>query len=77
MTYGNQKEIQEIREVMWKLQNAFDKFSVCVDGHLRHSTDIEIARDMYPIAQELNSCIVSLATKTENTTFWKDQTNDD
>ena len=76
MAYGNQEEIQQIREVMWKLQDTFDKFSVCVDGHLRHSTDIEIARDMYPIAQELNSCIVSLATKTENTTLWKDQTND-
>tara|TARA_R100000995_G_scaffold67359_1_gene36002 strand:+ start:29 stop:238 length:210 start_codon:yes stop_codon:yes gene_type:complete len=69
MTYGNQKEIQEIREVMWKLQDAFDKFSVCVDGHLRHSTDIEIADEMYHIVKELNNCVVALATK-------GDQTND-
>ena len=54
---------------MYQLQDAFEKFEVCVMQDVRHSTDIEIADEMYHIAKELNVCIVSLASK-------GDQTND-
>ena len=59
----NLHEIRNIQEAMYQLQNAADKFDVCVDGHLRHSTDIDIADEMYHIAKELNNCVVKLATK--------------
>ena len=65
----NLHEIANIREAMYQLQDAFEKFEVCVMHDVRHSTDIEIADEMYHIAKELNVCIVSLANK-------GDQTND-
>jgi len=65
----NLHEINNIREAMYQLQDAFEKFEVCVMQDVRHSTDIEIADEMYHIAKELNVCIVSLASK-------GDQTND-
>ena len=62
----NLHEINNIREAMYQLQDAFEKFDVCVMHDVRHSTDIEIADEMYHIAKELNLCIVSLATKGDN-----------
>ena len=63
----NLHEITNIQEAMYQLQDAVDKFNVCVPMDLRHSTDIEIAKEMYSIAQELNNCVVSLATKGNQT----------
>ena len=59
----NLHEINNIREAMYQLQDAVDKFDVCVASDVRHSTDKDIADEMYHIAKELNICIVSLATK--------------
>tara|TARA_R110000851_G_scaffold271579_1_gene424228 strand:- start:167 stop:376 length:210 start_codon:yes stop_codon:yes gene_type:complete len=59
----NLHEINNIREAMYQLQDAVDKFDVCVASDLRHSTDKDIADEMYHIAKELNICIVSLASK--------------
>jgi Xaa-Pro aminopeptidase len=59
----NLHEINNIREAMYQLQDAFEKFDVCVPMDMRHSTDIEIADEMYHIVKELNNCVVSLATK--------------
>ena len=59
----NLHEINNIREAMYQLQDAFEKFEVCVMQDVRHSTDKDIADEMYHIAKELNLCIVSLATK--------------
>ena len=59
----NLHEINNIREAMYQLQDAFEKFDLDVEGNLRHSTDKDIADEMYHIAKELNVCIVSLATK--------------
>tara|TARA_R100000234_G_scaffold18968_1_gene10619 strand:+ start:2725 stop:2922 length:198 start_codon:yes stop_codon:yes gene_type:complete len=59
----NLHEIRNIQEAMYKMQDAVDKFDVCVDGHLRHSTDIEIAKEMYHIVKDLNCEIVALASK--------------
>ena len=65
----NLHEINNIREAMYQLQDAVEKFAVCVPMDMRHSTDIEIADEMYHIAKELNVCIASLASN-------GDQTND-
>jgi len=62
----NLHEIRNIQEAMYKLQDAVDKFDGCVASDVRHSTDKDIADEMYHIAKELNICIVSLATKGEN-----------
>jgi hypothetical protein len=59
----NLHEIRNIQEAMYKLQDAVDKFDGCVASDVRHSTDKDIADEMYHIAKELNVCIVSLATK--------------
>ena len=59
----NLHEINNIREAMYQLQDAFEKFEVCVMHDVRHSTDKGIADEMYHIAKELNICIVSLASK--------------
>jgi len=59
----NLHEIANIREAMYQLQDAFEKFEVCVMHDVRHSTDKDIADEMYHIAKELNVCIVSLASK--------------
>ena len=59
----NLHEIRNIQQAMYQLQDAVDKFDVCVDGHLRHSTDKDIAEEMYHIVKELNNCVVALATK--------------
>jgi len=59
----NLHEINNIREAMYQLQDACEKFDVCVMHDVRHSTDKDIADEMYHIAKELNICIVSLATK--------------
>lgn len=59
----NLDEINNIREAMYQLQDAFEKFEVCVVADMRHSTDKDIANEMYHIATELNRHIVSLASK--------------
>ncbi len=59
----NLHEINNIREAMYQLQDAFEKFDVCVMHDVRHSTDKDIADEMYHIVKELNNCVVSLATK--------------
>ena len=61
----NLHEINNIRQAMYQLQDAFEKFDVCVVGNMRHSTDKAIADEMYHIAKELNICIVSLASKAD------------
>lgn len=60
----NLHEIRNIQDAMYQLQDAVKKFDApCASGRLRHSTDVEIAEEMYHIAKELTLCIASLTSK--------------
>ena len=59
----NLHEINNIREAMYQLQDAFEKFNVCVVSDMRHSTDVDIAKELYHIVEDLTVCVVLLGSK--------------
>lgn len=59
----NLHEINNIREAMYQLQDAFEKFDVCVESDMRHSTDVDIAKELYYIVEDLTVCVVLLGSK--------------